>query len=129
LDWPGGRELVEFPMGNSAHNYKFQVDTPGLPNPVWYCYLDSVPKWNKTVNYMDFESGSSLVAQGETDSRWSQIGRVYPNKLLYSNMQYRNEAGSWPIFDANSFNTINQTYYGRDEPAAGRLRNWSWPDE
>jgi hypothetical protein len=114
-------------MGVSTKTYRLDVQGSS-----WYCGLDQAQAWHKTTTYMGFSSGTHLVAQGETDSLWSQIGDVAigipPSTTLLDQMKYL-YGSSWLTFDVAGVDIAGPSgsgsHYGVSEPAPGSLRNWT----
>jgi hypothetical protein len=118
-----GRFIDEFSLGAGIHLYEARVTVSGGDN-VWGCFRDGVLKSAATTLYMGFSSGTWQLVQGETDSIWSTIGKVDPNRLLYKNLKYL-QGGTWQVLDINESPTPDP-HYGRDEPEPGEFRDWTW---
>ena len=111
-------------MSLGIHQYKAYWDTDGVES-AWICALDGSDIWGYTTDYMDFSSGTWLVAQGETNSLFSQIGKMSPSKLSFSELKYLVRGSCWCVFNVGLGGTIDTQHYGRDEPASGEFRNWT----
>jgi len=120
--------LKEAVIGVTTHT--FRADLQGSE---WYCGLDQAQAWHYSTAYMGFSSGARLLAQGETDSLWSQIGKlavgIPPDKLLLDQMQYK--SGSWQTLAIGAIDVCcvsgDDSHYGVSKPAAGSLKNWTIP--
>lgn len=121
------RTVEEAPISNASHLYSAHVEWR-LTLQVWDCELDAGSKFAYSTNYLGFNTGSWLAVQGETDSLYSQIGKVAPSKFRFWNMKYL-ASGSWIVYNlcGTCLNDISGwgQRYGHDEPAAGEFRNWT----
>jgi hypothetical protein len=111
-----------FTVSQATHAYKVEYDTY---DSIWDCILDGAGKTSFLPADVGFSSTSGNVgAQGETHAEHGQIGKNYPAKLLFSDMQYRRVSdGGWP-----AINLVPQPVtapYGVDEPTFGQLRVWT----
>lgn len=118
-----GRFIEEFAISPVSHNYLADVEGAGS-DAAWLCVLDGVSKYGVTTSWMGFSNGNWMVAQGETDSLFSQIGKIAPSKLLFFNLKYL-FAGTWLQLDLNSFASPVDSHYGRAEPNPGQLQVWT----
>lgn len=118
---PTGGVLWLQPTGlsHNTHTYKMTYDDV---DDVWDCSLDGDPMYTKNVS---FSSGTYLTAQGETNSKHAQIGKMAPNALLFQAMRYFNPSGNWAAFLPQTTN-IDAPYGGEDpEPGYGQWQNWT----
>jgi hypothetical protein len=118
-----GRFIVEYNIPHATHQFK--VEAVGEPFPLtWTCALNGADMHVASVSFMNFNKGTWLVEQGETDSSWSQIGKLAPSKLLHSNLKYL-FANSWLTLNLNNFPSPVDPHYGRAEPNPGQLQDWT----
>lgn len=117
-----GRTVDEWNISNEAHTYKVATDIME-GHEWWNCYRDGVWKVGHTTSYMGFSSGTWTPVQGETDSLYSEIGKVSPNKLSFSEIHVR-QSGSWSVPDVCCIDTT-YSRYGADAPDTGEFRNWT----
>jgi hypothetical protein len=114
--------LIE--LGGSAGTYTytgFRSYTP--PYDLWNCMIEGSVKAQKLTSWMGFAYGDILIAGGETISQHSQMGKMYPSKLLLSDLAYIN-FGTYSTLNLSCCGTTASPW-GKDEPAAGKLRNWT----
>lgn len=111
---------VEFSLPSwSTFKYTFQHDAG---NREWECLLNSTVYAVRPSAWLGFQSGSSLNAQGEVNSTHAQIGKMAPDKLDLTALKFK-RSGSWTTMNLTLLGTVAP--YGRDEPQAGQLRNWT----
>jgi hypothetical protein len=121
---PNSYDLIEFSISHATHAYKVQFDSF---DGVWDCLLDGSGVVVISSGPVGFTSTTGSVgAQGETHAEHGQIGKNYPAKLLFSDMQYRRVSdGGWPAI--NLIVATPEAPYGADEPTFGQLRVWTNP--
>jgi len=111
---------LEFTLPSaSTFKYTFRHDAG---NREWECVLNSTVYAVRPSSRLGFQSGSFLNAQGEVNSTHGQIGKMDPDKLDLTALTFR-RSGSWTTMNLNLLGTVAP--YGRDEPQAGQLRNWT----
>lgn len=111
-----------------THVYRQELIGSG-PTATWSCTLDGFVLDYQGVSTMGFSSGTHLVAQGETDSKYSQIGKLHvgipADSVLFDQMQYKT-GSSWITLNIDALDPIcNGPNYGCSEPAAGQMLNWT----
>jgi hypothetical protein len=117
------RILRPFEISNQAHDYKVIV-THSEGQDEWACSVDGVVKMAYATSYLGFSSGTYLVAQGETNNFYSQIGRNAPDTLHYSNMDYY--SSGWQTFNVTLFTLAGLGgHYGHSEPNPGEFDDWT----
>lgn len=117
-----GRVIKYFTVSAATHEYKGWRHVIGSDD-VWSCAVDGTRKWGYTTGYMNFVSGNFLTAQGETDSLYSVIGKVWPATLLFTDLYYL-ASSCWCTINLTNVGA-DHAEYGADEPAAGQMRNWT----
>ena len=88
----------------------------------WYCTINNATVTTRTTTWMGFQYADLILAGGEAQSTHTQIGAIAPAKLLLSD--FRTLLTGWSIVDLACCDATAFPY-GKDEPAAGQLRNWT----
>jgi len=122
--------IFQGPVSHYIHTYKMSVDGFGS----WSCFVDGVKK--AEMSNLGFTEGTFINAQGETNARYAQIGRVDPLKLCFRNMQYHTDVpAQWNTSNLTNFQhweciagtctSLND--YGVNEPFGdGSMGSWTW---
>lgn len=111
--------LVEFPGTGTTDPYEV-VEAGGT----WWCFVDSVTRASRSTAWMGFAYGDKILAGGETIAPHSTIGVMAPSKFVLDDLRAL-VSGTWSLVDFSCCGADSP--YGLDEPAVGRLRNWTNP--
>lgn len=126
--------IFQGPVSHYIHTYKMSVDGSGS----WSCFVDGVKK--AEVSNLGFTEGTYINAQGETNARFAQIGRVDPLKLYFRNMKYHTDVpAQWNTanladfrhrecyWDGIWYECTTLANYGVNEPFGdGSMGSWTW---
>jgi hypothetical protein len=114
---------VDSSVTPATHSYKFSYDSV---DGYWDCSHDSSSHYSYSGSFYGFTSSSDEIeAGGETWAEHGQIGRMWGQSFLLSDMQYRKASnGQWPAVDLVL--TPPNWPYGNSEPAFGQLRVWTY---
>ena len=112
-----------FSVSPATHGYKFTYD---VNDGFWDCSHDTSSHYSYSGSYYGFTSSNDFIeAGGETLAEHGQIGRMWGQNILLSDMQYRKASdGQWPA--VNLVLIPPNWPYGNTEPAFGQIRVWTY---
>ena len=130
----GQNFIYQGPIGHWEHNYKMMYDSY---DKLWDCFVDNTNVVSK--GNLGFTSGDFVNAQGESNARYGQIGRVDPGRLLIHNVYFW-RGGTWQSAAFEDYihaecqwpggvqQCYSDTHYGVDEDGTydSNLRIWTW---
>lgn len=123
----GTYQLTEYSVTNATHAYKWEsreFEEKGTLHRQWECSVDGAVKAFAPTTTYGFSKGSWMPVQGEAHSAHVQIGKMAPNKLSFSSLNYK--AGtSWPVLSPSSPSA--PAPYGADVPNSSTVRVWTNP--
>jgi len=120
-DNTGESYIYYFSLTTSSHVFEMRYNPS---QAVWTCYRDGTAKITRPV--LGMSSGTFINAQGEVNSLFGQIGRIYTNKLVIDTVKVY-QAGAWSVANLGSLEVDENYHYGGDqETLLNSLRNWSY---
>lgn len=92
----------------------------------WQCRINDIVRKQLTAVTMGWTQGWWMPVQGETHGYHVQIGELYPAKLTFTEMTYRQTTSTtWQTLNLGGVNSPDWPY-DVEEPQAGKMRVWTY---
>lgn len=115
--------LVDYVIPAEKLEYKWSYNAGR-----WNCRVDGDEKMSRSGGWMGFTRGPWMPIQGEAHQAHVEIGETDPERLFFTDIQFRKwDESTWTTLAMDG--AAADYPYGADNPEAGKLKVWTNPHD